>query len=487
MAGIKAVSLAALAVAVLAAGRPSSASPSVDPAAELHAHLERLANACARTGLHVEQEDGQVLFSKRADTAFNPASNVKLITAAAVLERLGRQHRFVTELRGRSHGARILGPLYLRGSGDPDLETVDLSDLVAELVREGIRRVDGPIAIDDSQLRTPVDPPGFSAFRSSGPYRAGVSALTLNANVVKITVAPADRPGLPAIVNVWPASGHFAVKSRVRTSWRRSRLRVKTRARGARTGVDVHGRIRVGRAPLHFWKRVRQPAFYAGHTLLALLRAAGLEVRRARVVRKKTPVRAPLLATHLSAPLIDIVRRTTKWSSNVRAELLLLALGTAGHRQPGTYARALRARAAFLRRMGVAPTSYRLPNGSGLTRRALLRPRDMVKVLRGVSRDFRYGPDLLAALPVYGKDGTLRSDFYGRSEAAGSVRAKTGTLMGTLTLSGFVARGGKRLFFSLMTARVHNTWRVRRYHREMLEAMLDYLGASHGPLVTERQ
>ena len=52
----------------------------------------------ARLGVQlVSLDDGSVVFSRDADALLNPASNVKLVTAAAALAKLGPEYRFDTE------------------------------------------------------------------------------------------------------------------------------------------------------------------------------------------------------------------------------------------------------------------------------------------------------------------------------------------------------------------------------------------------------
>ena len=46
----------------------------------------------------VSLDDGAQLFSRGADEQLNPASNTKLLTAAAALVRLGPEYRFTTDV-----------------------------------------------------------------------------------------------------------------------------------------------------------------------------------------------------------------------------------------------------------------------------------------------------------------------------------------------------------------------------------------------------
>jgi len=59
-------------------------------------------------------------------------------------------------------------------------------------------------------------------------------------------------------------------------------------------------------------------------------------------------------------------------------------------------------------------------------------------------------PQLNDALPVAGRSGTLASRFRG-SAAEGAVRAKTGTIIGGIALSGYgTTAGGRGVVFSVL-------------------------------------
>ena len=115
--------------------------------------------------------------------------------------------------------------------------------------------------------------------------------------------------------------------------------------------------------------------------------------------------------------------------------------------------------------------------GSGLSRRSRIRPRDLMRVLEGIHRDFAARPDLMAALPLAGVDGTLRRRFK-RSRARGLVRAKTGTLSRVSCLSGYAGGVGDReLVFTFMAARVRRKPAVLWQQTAMAGCLVDYLRA----------
>jgi D-alanyl-D-alanine carboxypeptidase/D-alanyl-D-alanine-endopeptidase (penicillin-binding protein 4) len=77
--------------------------------------------AGARSGIFVESLDtGEVVFARSPDELFNPASNVKLFTAAAALADLGPEYRCETEFF-LAPGSAAARNLYVRGKGDPTL------------------------------------------------------------------------------------------------------------------------------------------------------------------------------------------------------------------------------------------------------------------------------------------------------------------------------------------------------------------------------
>jgi len=97
--------------------------------------------------------------------------------------------------------------------------------------------------------------------------------------------------------------------------------------------------------------------------------------------------------------------------------------------------------------MGLKKDRFQFVNPSGLSRKNSFKAADLVFVLGENYKSFYYAPEYLAALPLAGEDGTLKSRFK-NSDAVGWVRAKTGHLHGVAGLAGFAGQkdGGARAF-----------------------------------------
>jgi D-alanyl-D-alanine carboxypeptidase/D-alanyl-D-alanine-endopeptidase (penicillin-binding protein 4) len=160
-----------------------------------------------------------------------------------------------------------------------------------------------------------------------------------------------------------------------------------------------------------------------------------------------------ILALHISQPLIEDIRITNKTSQNLHAELALRLMGERTQAS-GSVEGGLAAMKSFLHGVGLKDEEYSLTDGSGLSRRDLITPAAMVRVLLYDARQ-PWGPVLEETLPVAGVDGSLAERFL-HSPSAGLVHAKTGTLSHLSTLSGYAQTlSGKRFAFSILCNKIN--------------------------------
>ena len=127
----------------------------------------------------------------------------------------------------------------------------------------------------------------------------------------------------------------------------------------------------------------------------------------------------------------------------------MLGKTAGGDPAPNSAAAGIEAVKSFLRGQGIDPGNFVMMDGSGISRGNLVTVEATVQLLRRMSQS-PHAQVFRDALPLAGVDGTLRQRMKGTT-AANNVRAKTGLLSNSSTLSGYVtSASGERLAFSLM-------------------------------------
>ncbi len=384
---------------------------------------------------------GRALFEHGADVSLNPASNAKLLTAAVALSVLGPSRRFVTALHGVARGGVIVGSLVLRGQGDPSLREADLFELAQRLAAIGIRRVEGDVVVDDGEFGAEHLPPAFDQRpRETAPFRAAVSAVSVDENAFTIDLRPGAAPDDPAAVHVSP-NGYAELENSLTTGGDASSVSISTSlTAGGRERVRVAGRLPVGAPTATYRRRIENPSLASGYVLRAMLLAAGIHVRGGVRVAPGSAAGLQRVASRESAPVSALLYEVGKDSNNFYAEMMVLAIAASsvtGASGPTTFAAGTERIARWAHDAGVEGDGLVVRNGSGLYDANRITARQVTQVLRAAWRDPAIRHEYIAQLAVGGDDGTLRNRLDIRG-APRVVRAKTGTLDDVIALSGYV-------------------------------------------------
>jgi len=149
-----------------------------------------------------------------------------------------------------------------------------------------------------------------------------------------------------------------------------------------------------------------------------------------------------------SPPLSQILTAFLKESQNQLGEMLFKAIALA-RSDTGSARVARRLVSERLRAWGAEGDGFIVWDGSGLSRRDMVSPETVVRVLDTMRRSPNF-QTYYDAMPIAGIDGTLRARMRGTTGEA-NVRGKTGTLGNVRSLSGYVTTaGGATLVFSLL-------------------------------------
>ncbi len=440
-----------LAVFVLGCLAPLCAAAEETLSDRLRAALAVPAFQDAAAGaLVVRADSGALLFERAADRAFVPASNQKLPTALAVLASFGPAHRFTTAVYADRppDAAGAVGTLYVRGGGDPALTSELCWRLAADLYREGLRRVGGALVLDASLFDGMYWHPAWQGV-STRAYHAPVAALAVNYSTFSLKVRGSREVGAPLKAVLDPPVPFLAlsVAARVGVAGGADSLRVERQWQEGRERVALHGELPAGAETEDVYASVGHPELYFGAVLRMQLAALGISVAGPTQLARLPETAAPLLEFQ-GHSLAEIVRLMLKYSNNAIAESLVKNLGAQATGGTGTWENGVAALRQRLSDLGVPLSGLVLLDGSGLALENRVSPRTLVAALQVAKQSFFFGPELLAALPLGGTDGTLKK----RAEKVGPLlRAKTGFLTGATGLSGYArARDGSETVFSIL-------------------------------------
>lgn len=381
------------------------------------------------------------LYSHNAQKYFIPASNVKLLTTAAALNRLGSQFRIRTSVLGTDM------KVYVIGRGDPTLTDTQLRQLAQQLKRQGISQIQ-QLFVQNDYFKGPAINPSWEWEDVQADYGAQANSLILNQNATTLTLSP-QAVGQPLKAN-WAdpiAATQWRVENNTVTGEPVSQPSLQVTGDLGKPVLRIRGTLPVTTQPVSISLAVLDPAELFLRHFQRVLALEGITVGQASVSSNLQPPTQEL-ATIESPPLATLLMETNQNSNNLYAEVLLRSLGAVQQSQDSV-AMGLVAIKETLTKLGVDPQSYVLADGSGLSRHNLVSPAAFVQALRAVAQT----PEAAlfkASLPVAGKSGTLQNRFR-NTPAEGILQAKTGTMSGVSSLSGYLAAPSYQpLVFSIL-------------------------------------
>ena len=446
----------------------------------------------------VSLDNGRVLFEENATKLLRPASNMKLYTVAAALDRLSPDYRFSTSVyvsaRPDSSGV-VHGDLTIYGRGDPSIAArfnngdyfKAIDDLATRIVAAGVKRVEGDIVGDESYFIGPKYGSGWNWEDLTWYYGAEITPLTANDNALDLFIKPGTAIGQPALITTGPPDPLLTIVNKVTTSAKGSKREFSIHRGLGENTITVIGSIAlddrgytgavgISHPALLFVYMLRSSLAQKGVTITGASRTNGATLQPTLITGVTTsgtngssttsPALQNEIATLQSPPFAVIAAQTLKPSQNLYTELILRTLGkvapppataTTSNLTPTSEELGLEAVKTFLKTVGIRPEALVLDDGSGLSRNDMITADASVQLLTFMSKH-RFANVFRDALPIGGVDGTLRNRFRG-TPAENNVRAKTGSLSSAASLGGYVTTAaGEKLAFSIM---------VNNYPREV--------------------
>ena len=155
----------------------------------------------------VSLDNDEIMYENKPDLLLHPASNLKLLTSATVLQNFSKDFSIPTEFFTDSISKNGTAyNLYVKGFGDPSFTLSKLNLVVVQLKSLGVNRIDGNIFGDTSFFDQNNWGNGWMWDDEPYYYAAYSAPLTIEQNSIFVSVFPNDSIGKSPIVKINPTT-----------------------------------------------------------------------------------------------------------------------------------------------------------------------------------------------------------------------------------------------------------------------------------------
>jgi D-alanyl-D-alanine carboxypeptidase/D-alanyl-D-alanine-endopeptidase (penicillin-binding protein 4) len=224
---------------------------------------------------------------------------------------------------------------------------------------------------------------------------------------------------------------------------------------------------------------VWKPELYAAHLFKETLERRGIRVDGSPQ-DGVTPDHARQRGMHIGR-FDSMLVNLNKISDNLSAENTLKIIGAVRRGVPGSARSGIYETKLFLSQFGIDTTRLLMVDGSGVSHYNLLTAEMLVQLLVGMAHRPEWFPLFYESLPIAGVDGTLANRMKG-TPAERNLRAKTGSISGVSSLSGYVTtRDGEMLAFSILMQHFIGGNRAYREAQDTIGAILARFSRNQNP------
>ncbi len=420
----------------------------------------------------------EILYRHNEKLLMHPASNMKILTTSAGLIFLGPDYNFSTSLyySGEIVDSTLYGDLYAVGGCDPDFKLKDLDSMVVEFKNIGINKITGNIYGDVSMMDSIFWGKGWMWDDDPSTDAPYMTALNINDNAIQVNVEVKNK--IPE-VKLNPDTKYVDLKfnSFVGDYENTNPIIIDRDWINRKNTILINQDLTLP-APNAFHTsetvNVWQPEFYFLKLLEESLQNQNINYNGINEL-KNLPDTAKIIFS-ISRSFDSVIVNLNKTSDNLSAEMTLRAMSEKYFGKPASAKNGLKLIDSLIANAGLNPDDYRLVDGSGVSHYNLVSAELLLTVLKYI---YEKRPDLYNILynsfPNAGIDGSLESRMINTS-AQNNVHAKTGTLSGVSTLSGFAtSKKGDQIVFSILLQNfVGSSKKAREIQDAICEMMTEY-------------
>ncbi len=400
----------------------------------------------ATVGVFIKDAQSEgILYERHANKLLSPASNIKMLTAAAAFYHLGPEDRYRTTLSRDKHN------IYITFTGSPAFTTDDLKQLLSHLKQQGIKTIPGNVVLDTSQFKPPYHPAGSNYDDLGWYYDAPSTAVILDGNAVAFDFISAETLNKPIKIKPEKPNNTLHLINNVRSvskaqAKEHCSLNIEMQPNNT---VQLYGCLAQDKKPLKMQLALPNPNLYAKQIIKTALKENNI-VLSGDIIEGHRPPQTQTIAIHQSDELKQLLTHMLLESDNLFAGSVTkrLAHSITGE---GTYKQgAFAIKQILAKHTKLDVKQLQLADGDG-TRYNLITPKQTALLLSDLLEDKKISPMFIDALPIMGVSGTLKGRMK-KTVLENTVKAKTGSMHDISALSGYLLLPkDKTIIFSIIS------------------------------------
>lgn len=395
-------------------------------------------------------DTNQIITQHQSDVFMLPASTQKVFTALAAKLTLSDEFRFQTALltNGTVENGVLKGNLIARFTGDPELTSGQIYQLISKLKQQGINKIEGNLILDTSVFASHDKASGWIWNDLTMCFNAPPAAINIDRNCFYVTLN-ADQPigefakvEVPSAYPVQVFSAAYVVDNK--------------EAPFCQLDVVVHDNNRYQikgcmarqSKPFGLSFSVQDPTNYGANIINKHLKSLGIEFN-GQLKEPLTPQTGTVLTEHYSEPLPVLLKKMMKKSDNQIADALFRTVANKQHNRPASFQLGSYVIRQLLKsKANIDFKNSVVADGSGLSRHNQISSQTMLETLEYIAQN-EDTLHLFETFPIAGVDGTISGRGSISTEPlAKNLIAKTGALKGVYNLAGFMKNArGERIAF----------------------------------------
>ena len=443
-------------------------------AQELQERIQQILNATktdsSEYGIAIfSTQENKFLFEQNSESLLLPASTTKLYTTSIALLFLGDEYIVNTEILTDDINLDdniIDGNIFFKGYGDPSFSISHLEEMVKAIKLKGIKNIKGDIIVDDSFFDEILFREEWIEDENRNVPLPAICATTIDKNTITLSVRGNSRTNRKPSVSFSPKMDYFTVVNSARTTGRRIRIGAVVHQTKDGEKISVTGTIPRNRLAT-IKVQIKNPPLFIGHLLKIILTKNGIGFN-GKIITQPAPEVLNLLSSQ-ETPLVNLISEINKRSDNFIAEHLFKIIGANYSEGSGGAFDASQAIITFLKSSNLYEEDLSIVDGSGISRSNKFSAKALVRLLTHIYYTKDEFNHFYNSLSIAGVDGTLGNRMSG-SAAYSNCRAKTGTLRGVTTTSGYVTSNDNDLIIFSMN--FNSFKRSANYYRDVMDRII---------------